>query len=43
MTKKLKEKKNRRILLQDIMSFIFTSYRIKIFFKIYLQKCDTSL
>jgi hypothetical protein len=38
MTKN-KRKKNRRILLQDIMSFIFTSYRIKIYFKIYLQKC----
>ena len=33
MTKN-KRKKNRRILLQDIMSFIFTSYRIKIYFKI---------
>ena len=42
MTKN-KRKTNRRILLQDIVSFIFTSYRIKIYFKIYLQKCDTSL
>ena len=33
---KNKRKKNRWILLQDIMSFIFTSYRIKI----YLQKGD---
>ena len=43
MTKKTKRKKNRRILLQDIVSFIFTSYRIKIYFKIYLQKGDASL
>ena len=42
MTKNEK-KKNRRILLQDIMSFIYTSYRIKIYFKIYLQKGNASL